>query len=159
MPEALQQEASRRDAQMAPVTGACNIERFLHPHVEAYCLLLFSTAILRSLPSTTENMSNRITQLEAFLATSPEDAFLHHALALEYVKAGDEAAAERHFRHNFDRQPQYLATYYHLGKLLERSARNEEALSMYEQGMKVAKAGGDNHTYNELQAAYEDLAY
>jgi Tfp pilus assembly protein PilF len=104
-------------------------------------------------------MSNRIAQLEAFLADSPEDAFIHHALALEYLKIGDSHRAETHFRHNLDRQPQYVGTYYHLGKLLAESARSEEAISMYEQGMKVARAAGDNHSYNELQAAYEDLAY
>ncbi len=104
-------------------------------------------------------MSNRIAQLEAFLATTPDDPFLHHALALELVKAGDEEAAEQHFRHNLEQQEGYVATYYHLGKLLERTNRAEEAISMFEQGMKVAKAAGDNHTYSELQAAYDDLAY
>lgn len=103
--------------------------------------------------------SSRIEQLQQFLTASPDDSFLHHALALEFVKAGDESLAERHFRHNLDKAPQYVATYYHLGKLLERTARTEDAIAMYERGMAVAKAAGDNHTYNELQAAYEDLAY
>ncbi|MBS1615049.1 MAG: hypothetical protein JST06_02925 [Bacteroidetes bacterium] len=104
-------------------------------------------------------MSNRIEQLNSFLISSPDDAFLHHALALEWLKAGDETQAEQHFRQNLNRQPDYIATYYHLGKLLERTARNDEALRIFEQGMKLARAIGDNHTYNELQAAYEDLAY
>jgi tetratricopeptide (TPR) repeat protein len=103
--------------------------------------------------------SSRIDQLQQFLANSPNDAFLHHALALEFVKAGDEAAAEKHFLHNLDVSPGYVATYYHLGKLLERDTRTEDAIALYERGMAVAKAAGDNHTYNELQAAYEDLAY
>lgn len=104
-------------------------------------------------------MNNRIEQLKTFLEASPNDAFLHHALALEWLKAGDETQAEQHFRQNLNEQPQYIATYYHLGKLLERTMHSEEALHLYEQGMKLAKAAGDNHTYNELQAAYEDLAY
>jgi tetratricopeptide (TPR) repeat protein len=107
-----------------------------------------------------EHMSaSRIEQLQQFLAASPDDSFLHHALALEFVKAGDESLAEKHFRHNLDSAPQYVATYYHLGKLLERSNRGDDAIAMYERGMAIAKAAGDGHTYNELQAAYEDLAY
>src|SRR5690349_6457939 len=104
-------------------------------------------------------MSNRIAQLQSFLSASPDDAFLHHALALEFVKGGDEDAAEKHFRHNLDKSPQYVATYYHLGKLLERGNHSDDAMAMYERGMVIAKAAGDGHTYNELQSAYEDLAY
>ena len=104
-------------------------------------------------------MASRIEQLQQFLVASPADPFLHHALALEYVKAGDEEAAEQAFRMNLDNAPQYVATYYHLGKLLERDERIDDAIAMYERGMVVAKAAGDGHTYNELQAAYEDLAY
>ncbi len=67
--------------------------------------------------------------------------------------------AEKHFRHNLDNSPQYIATYYHLGKLLERDNRSEDAVAMYERGMTIAKVAGDGHTYNELQAAHEDLVY
>ena len=33
------------------------------------------------------------------------------------------------------------------------------AISTYEQGMAQAKAAKDMHSYNELQAAHEDLVY
>ena len=103
--------------------------------------------------------STRIDQLLQFLENAPADPFLHHALALEFVKEGDDLSAEKHFRANLDVSPEYVATYYHLGKLLERDIRTEEAIAMYERGMIVAKAAGDGHTYNELQSAYEDLVY
>lgn len=103
--------------------------------------------------------AQRISQLQEFLEKTPNDPFLHHALALELIKNGVEEEAERHFRSNLDVSPEYVATYYHLGRLLERDGRVEEAMGMYERGMVVAKAAGDGHTYNELQAAYEDLAY
>lgn len=104
-------------------------------------------------------MASRIEQLQQFLRQSPNDPFLNHALALEWIKAGDDHKAEAAFRNNLDRSPEYVATYYHLGKLLERSGRNEEAISTFERGMSVARAAGDMHTYSELQSAYEDLAY
>jgi len=103
--------------------------------------------------------SARIDKLLEFLKSSPEDPFLHHALALEYIKEGEEAQAEQHFRKNLDSAPDYLATYYHLGKLLERKAEIEAALEIYQQGMTLAKAAGDMHTYSELQSAYEELAW
>ena len=101
----------------------------------------------------------RIEKLLEFLKSSPEDSFLHHALALEYIKEGEETLAEQQFRENLDKAPDYLATYYHLGKLLERKAEIEASLEIYQQGMTLAKSSGDMHTYSELQAAYEDLAW
>ena len=102
---------------------------------------------------------NRIEKLQQFLQQTPADAFLNHALALEYVKMDDDHAARSYFEQNIQQQPDYVATYYHLGKLLERAGNTEAAMNVYESGMIVAKKAGDNHTYNELQAAYEDLAY
>jgi Tfp pilus assembly protein PilF len=102
---------------------------------------------------------NRIEQLKTFLAQSPADPFLNHALALEYIKAEDDATARTYFERNLLHDPAYVATYYHLGKLLERNGKTTEAIKIYEDGMAVAKDAKDNHSYNELQGAYEDLAY
>ncbi len=104
-------------------------------------------------------MSDRIEKLKSFLAASPADCFLNHALALEYVKLGDEANAQKHFELNLSNDPGYVATYYHLGKLLERVGEPDKAISVYESGMVKAKQVNDMHSYSELQAAYEDLAY
>jgi tetratricopeptide (TPR) repeat protein len=104
-------------------------------------------------------MSDRIARLQSFLAENPNDCFLNHALALEYIKLGDDPTARLIFERNQMFDPSYVATYYHLGKLLERIGEPEEALKIYDLGMQQAKAAGDGHSYNELQAAYEDLAY
>ena len=103
--------------------------------------------------------SDRINKLLEFLKSSPDDSFLNHALALELIKENKDDEAEKYFRNNLDRSPEYVATYYHLGKLLERSGRIEEAISTYERGMAVARAAGDSHSYNELNGVYEDLIY
>lgn len=102
---------------------------------------------------------DRIQQLTSFLEQSPDDAFLLHALALEHVKIEDDTAAKSYFERNLVTHKNYVATYYHLGKLLERNGDTEKALEIYETGMSIAKEARDNHTYNELQAAFEDLAY
>lgn len=104
-------------------------------------------------------MSDRIERLKAFLQDAPNDCFLNHALALEYVKLGDDAAAKDLFEKNQTHDAGYVATYYHLGKLLERIGETEQAIAVYEKGMEEAKRAKDGHSYNELQAAYEDLVY
>jgi len=104
-------------------------------------------------------MTERIEKLKIFLKESPDDCFLNHALALEYIKQGKDAEARELFEKNANTDPAYVATYYHLGKLLERAGQEKEAVGIYEKGMQVAKTNGDMHTYNELQAAYEDLVY
>ncbi len=100
---------------------------------------------------------NRTDQLLKFLETSPNDCFLKHALALEYIKAGNIKEAEVMFTENLNFDPSYIATYYHLGKLLERDGRISEAISIYASGMEHAQKSGDIHAFAELQAAYEDL--
>ena len=55
--------------------------------------------------------------------------------------------------------PDYIGSYYHLAKLLEKLEEKEAAIDWYEKGMAAAKVAKDQHAYNELQAAYEDLVY
>ena len=102
-------------------------------------------------------MNDRIEKIKDFLKATPNDCFLNHALALEYVKAGDEDDAKKHFEINLNNDPGYVATYYHLGKLFERVGERAGAIAIYEKGMVQAKAVKDMHSYSELQNAYEEL--
>jgi Tfp pilus assembly protein PilF len=99
----------------------------------------------------------RINKLKEFLVSSPNDSFLKHALALEYIKIGDDKNARAIFEEILSRDPGYVGSYYHLAKLLERTADNEKAMEWYEKGMQAAKAAGDNHSLNELRMAYDEL--
>lgn len=102
---------------------------------------------------------DRIEKLKDFLKDSPRDAFLQHALALEYIKIGNEEEARVLFEEIIKREPGYVGTYYHLAKLLERNDKKDEAINVYEKGMEEAKKAGDNHAHNELRAAYEELTF
>lgn len=102
---------------------------------------------------------DRVDTLKNFLKESPDDSFLQHALALEYIKSGNEKDARVLFETILIRDGQYIGSYYHLAKLLERTGERNEAIKVYEKGMLACKQAGDNHAYNELQAAYEDLIY
>ncbi len=102
---------------------------------------------------------DKIERLKEFLNANPNDSFVQHALALEYIKIGNEHKAKELFEKILSVDENYIGSYYHLAKLLERNGENEEAISTYEKGMKKAKEAGDQHSYNELQSAYEDLIY
>jgi Tfp pilus assembly protein PilF len=104
-------------------------------------------------------MNSRIEQLQAFLKAQPKDSFLRHALALEYIKLNDLAKAEVLFVELLQDNSTYVGSYYHLAKLYETLNENDKAIAYYTKGMEIAKEVKDNHAYNELQAAYEDLVY
>ena len=100
---------------------------------------------------------SRIDQLKVFLTESPEDSFLQHALALEYIKIGKDDIARSLFETILQRDAGYLGSYYHLGKLLERTGEQAAAIQVYRKGMETALIQHDRHAYSELQAALEEL--
>ena len=100
---------------------------------------------------------DRIGKLKEFLQKDPHDAFVKHALALEYVKLGDEVQARQLWEEVLERDPAYVGSYYHLGKLLERVGEKELDIEWYQRGMQAARTAKEMKAYNELQAAYEDL--
>lgn len=102
---------------------------------------------------------DRITQLRQFLEDTPTDAFLNYALATEYISQGNDSEAEVIFRNLMETQPNYVATYYHLAKLLERKKEKEAAIEIYEKGIQIAKSSKDQHSLSELQSAMLELEY
>ncbi|MBK9464670.1 MAG: hypothetical protein IPN56_07760 [Chitinophagaceae bacterium] len=101
----------------------------------------------------------RIEKLKEFLAASPADSLVQHALALEFIKLGNDEVARGLFEEILNREPGYIGSYYHLAKLLERIDKPEEAIKVYEKGMEEAKKAGDNHAFGELRGAYEELTF
>jgi Tfp pilus assembly protein PilF len=96
---------------------------------------------------------SRIEKLIAFIERNPSDAFSRHALAMEYVKSGNDAAARRELENLLDRDPSYVGSYYHLGKLIERAGVPEQAVVIYQKGILEAEKAGDRHAAGELRAA------
>lgn len=102
---------------------------------------------------------DRIGKLKQLLNDSPHDSFLQHALALEHIKIGDDAEARKLFEEILSREPGYIGSYYHLGKLLERNHETDAAIKWYEKGMEQARKAGENHAFGELRAAWEELTF
>ncbi|ULQ53757.1 tetratricopeptide repeat protein [Flavihumibacter fluvii] len=101
----------------------------------------------------------RIQKLQEYLQASPQDSFLKHALALEYIKLGEEIRARGLFEEILLADPGYTGSYYQLAKLLERLNETQLAISWYEKGMAAAQKAGDQHTYGELRSALEELTF
>jgi predicted Zn-dependent protease len=104
-------------------------------------------------------MNERMSRILAFLDETPNDAFLLYALAQEHISAGDDTAARELLEKLMNEQPGYIATYYHLGKLLERQGLKAQALDVYENGIAMAKQAGEQHALSELQSAKLELEY
>ncbi len=102
---------------------------------------------------------DRISKLNEFLQANPKDSFVQHALALEYIKLGNDEQARSLFEEILNREPGYIGSYYHLAKLLERNDKTDEAIKIYQKGMEEAKKAGDNHAFGELRGAYEELTF
>jgi len=102
---------------------------------------------------------SRIDQIRQFLQDSPNDSFLRYALAQELQKQGDVEAAKEAYLWLTDNQPSYVATYYHLGKLLITQGEKEAALSWFNLGIEHAKAAKELHALSELQSAKLELEY
>ena len=127
--------------------------------ISKYSLLSFSSASHYLLLKTLDLYMEKMEKIKEFLQAQPKDNFLRHALALEYIKAGNMLEARTLFENILAEAPDYIGSYYHLGKLLETMQETVLAIEWYEKGMAAAKNVKDNHAYNELQAAYEDLVY
>ncbi|MEY4041645.1 MAG: hypothetical protein EBR94_04060 [Bacteroidetes bacterium] len=102
---------------------------------------------------------SRIEQIRQFLQESPNDSFLRYALAQELQKQGDLNAAREAYLWLTENQPSYVATYYHLGKLLITQGEKEAALAWFNLGIEHAKAAKELHALSELQSAKLELEY
>jgi len=97
--------------------------------------------------------TNRLEQLLQLLKESPQDDFLTFAIAKEHEKHGREQEALQWYLRLREQSPDYVGTYYHLGKWYERQGQAPEAFATYKEGMAVAQKAGDQHALSELAGA------
>lgn len=96
-----------------------------------------------------------IEEIEQMLQHEGDDAFLLHALGLEYVKLDRDDKARVCFERVLQTDENYVGTYYHLAKLLERMNERQQAISTYDKGMLIATQQKNTHAFSELQQAKE----
>ena len=98
--------------------------------------------------------TGRLDKLLEFYKNEPNDEFLQYALATEYLRLNDIEQALFYYEKLVNEHPNYVGTYYHLGKLYENLNRKPDAITVYEKGINIARAARDNHALSELQAVY-----
>jgi tetratricopeptide (TPR) repeat protein len=103
-------------------------------------------------------MSNsRINRLYKFLEEDPKDPFVRFALATEYRKIGEIDRALHWFEQLVADRPDYVGTYYHLGKLYVKLGRMSDARETFEKGIETASSIHDFHAISELRSARMEL--
>lgn len=102
---------------------------------------------------------SRIKQLEEFLEKEPHDSFLNYALAIEYIGQENYAKAKTIFKDLVERDPDYTATYYHLGKLYQREKNLKKAEEVYQEGIRLTRLKREQHKLAELQTALNNMLF
>ena len=96
---------------------------------------------------------NRLEMITEMLVKNPDDTFLNYAAALEHKKRNKLKKAITIFKKIVNQDPDYLATYYQLGKLLEEVGKTEEAVEVYKSGRILAQKTKDVKAMGELSEA------
>ncbi|MCX2574217.1 tetratricopeptide repeat protein [Pedobacter sandarakinus] len=102
--------------------------------------------------------STRLAKLLEFLESEPNDPFILYALATEYNTENNMEKAYAFYLKLTNEHPDYVGTYYHFGKLLEKDGDKEKAIEIYQKGMEIARGKRDMHAFSELQGAYNKAA-
>ncbi len=98
-------------------------------------------------------MNTRLEKLKEMEKQKPDDAFVKFAIAQEYVGMSEDVSALSYFEIVLKKFPEYVPTYYQLGKLYERNNEIKQAIEIYEKGVLAAKAANDLKTAGELNEA------
>ncbi len=98
-------------------------------------------------------MQDRLKLIESMMVSNPDDSFLQYCAALEYQKKGEQMTAIKILRGITKNDPDYLASYYQLGKLLEECGKVEDAILAYKAGKNIARKRDDSKTMGELSEA------
>lgn len=99
------------------------------------------------------NGTNRKSLILEMLKNDASDIFLNYALGMEYIAENDLDKAIFQMEKVLERDPEYLACYYQLGKLYEQKSNLERAKTYYANGLEKAHLRNDLKTQGELSEA------
>lgn len=96
--------------------------------------------------------NERIQQIIRFIQEEPGDPFNVYALAMEFL-SGRPDQARPYFDQLLTEHPDYLPTYYHAAALYADLGDRDRAADLYDRGIALARAQGNQKTLAELQRA------
>lgn len=100
---------------------------------------------------------DRLNSLLQMLEEDKQDSFIRFAVAKEYEKLDDVSMALHYYTELKNDNPDYVGLYYHLAKLHEYMDNENEAMTVYLEGIEVAKKLKDFHALSELNNAKTNL--
>lgn len=97
----------------------------------------------------------RMDRIKQMLEESPNDSFLHFALAKEYEKIDDFENAIVEYEFILKEEPEYVGLYYHLAAAATEIEKEEDYIkAIYEKGINIAQEQNDQHSLAELRNAF-----
>lgn len=119
--------------------------------------ILVQLVSLGFVKTTIKMSTKRLEQLMGFLKGSPNEPFILFAIAKEYEGMNNTSEALKYYLQLEENSPNYVGTYYHLGKLYEHLGEDKKAFFTYKKGMQKAQEAGDQHSLSELAGAKLEL--
>ncbi len=102
---------------------------------------------------------SKLTILKEYLKESPDDPFLHFAIAKEHEKRENWDQALDKYAYLAEKHPDYVGTYYHYGLLRFRLNQIQPAREIVELGIQHATQQKDNHSANELRDLLQQIEF
>ncbi|HWL07470.1 MAG TPA: hypothetical protein VNQ76_03630 [Planctomicrobium sp.] len=96
-------------------------------------------------------------KIEERLQIEPDDVFLNYSYAMELTKLGEEAAARSAFRRVRELDADYVSGYFQEGQFLAGLGDVDEARSILQAGIAVARRIGDTHALGEMTDFLDNL--
>ena len=98
-----------------------------------------------------------VDNLEAMLARGQDTALLRYSLGGEYLNLNQPDKAAEHLRHAVAQDAKYSAAWKLLGRALADAGHKNEAITAYEDGIKVAEEKGDKQAAKEMMVFLKRL--
>ncbi len=98
-----------------------------------------------------------VDNLEAMIARGQDNALLRYGLGGEYLKLQNFDKAVEHLRKAVEKDPKYSAAWKLLGQALASANRKDEAIKVYEDGIKAAEEKGDKQAAKEMMVFLKRL--
>jgi cytochrome c-type biogenesis protein CcmH/NrfG len=103
--------------------------------------------------------TDRLDMLSAILEQDPNNLLARYGLAMEYAQRGDSARALENFHALMASNPDYVATYYQAGRVLQTIGQMQQAREVLQSGIAACDRVGNAHARSEMEAALAELPF